>query len=157
MHHRLPVAAALAPAAILTAALASQYVGGLAPCELCIWQRWPHLAAAVLGVAYLLAGRKALGWLAAAALVAGSAVAVYHVGVEQGVWEGPQTCSGGALSELAGGSLLDFSQPVNVVRCDEVAWSWLSLSMAAWNALLSLMVAAMWAMTLIDRPSQTSS
>ena len=154
---RLPVAAALAPAAILTAALASQYVGGLAPCELCIWQRWPHLAAAVLGVAYLLAGRNALGWLAAAALVAGTAIAVYHVGVEQGVWEGPQTCSGDALSELAGSSLLDFSQPVNVVRCDEVAWSWLGLSMAAWNAVLSLMVAAVWASVLVDRPARARS
>ena len=144
-----------APALLLVAALASQYIGGLAPCELCIWQRWPHLAAIALGAGYLLTGRRLFGALAAASLVVGSGIAAYHVGVEQQWWAGPGACSGPGLGEMTGSQLLDITVADVIVRCDEVAWSMFGLSMAAWNGLLSVCIAAGWGAALV--PGSTGS
>ena len=128
----------------MAAALASQYIGGLAPCELCIWQRWPHLAAIAFGAAYLLTGHRFPAALAAASLVVGSGIAAYHVGVEQQWWAGLGACSGTGLGEMTGSELLDITVADAIVRCDEVAWSMFGLSMAAWNGLLSMCIAAVW-------------
>ena len=143
------------PALLLAAALASQYIGGLAPCELCIWQRWPHLAAIALGAGFLLTGRRLFGALAAASLVVGAGIAAYHVGVEQQWWAGPGACSGAGLGEMTGSQLLDITVADVIVRCDEVAWSMFGLSMAAWNGLLSVCIAAGWGAALV--PGSTGS
>ena len=140
----LAIAATFGPLLLLVAALASQYVGGLEPCELCIWQRWPHLAAIAFGAGYLLTGSRFLAALAAASLVVGSSIAAYHVGVEQQWWAGPGACSGTGLGEMTGSELLDITVADTIVRCDEVAWSMFGLSMAAWNGLLSAGIAAVW-------------
>ena len=145
----------LGPALLLVAALASQYIGGLAPCELCIWQRWPHLAAIALGAGFLLTGRRLFGALAAASLVVGAGIAAYHVGVEQQWWAGPGACSGAGLGEMTGSQLLDITVADVIVRCDEVAWSMFGLSMAAWNGLLSVCIAAGWGAALV--PGSTGS
>lgn len=131
-------------AALLLAALGSQHLGGLAPCKLCIWQRWPHLAAVVVGaVALKLPGRlwPALGALAAATT---GAIGVYHTGVERGWWQGPDTCTSGPVAGLSPEALLSQIAAAPLVRCDEVAWEFLGLSMASWNAVLSFALAALW-------------
>ena len=142
--HDLALAATAGPLLLLAAALTSQYIGGLAPCELCIWQRWPHVAAIAFGTGYLLTGHRLPAALAAASLVVGSAIAAYHVGVEQKWWVGPGACSGTGLGGMTGSELLDLTVADTIVRCDEVAWSMFGLSMAAWNGLLSMGIAAVW-------------
>jgi disulfide bond formation protein DsbB len=130
--------AVLVPAGLLAGAYGSQYLGGLRPCDMCYWQRWPHFAALGLGLlSYLLVHRlpdrgRSLVWLAALAIVASGAIGAYHAGVELHVFEGFTQCSAarsGSLREM-------LAQPL--VRCDQVQWSLLGISMAGWNAILSL-------------------
>ena len=141
----------------LGVALWSQYVGGLAPCHLCLYQRWPHgaiiLASAI--AAFLIrrsmmpparekisiAAQWLMGFAALAALT-GAAIAGYHVGVEQGWWPGGDDCVApfGATSlEALRAEIL----AAPVIRCTDIPWSFLGLSMAAYNALLSLGLAAL--------------
>jgi disulfide bond formation protein DsbB len=133
--------ALLVPAGLLGGALASQYVGGLHPCEMCYWQRWPHGAAIVLaGAAFLFQATspraRLLTILAALAIAVSGAIGVFHAGVELGWWQGLTRCTtGGALS-------LDELMKVPLVRCDQVQWSLFGISMAGWNAILSLGSAA---------------
>ena len=147
IHPRLLAAfVALGSSATLGAALLSQYVGGLNPCVMCIWQRWPHAAAIALAALAVLAlrGRIAAAaiTLAALALLIGAGVGVFHVGVELKYWAGPSTCSGGDIGGLSTAELLNQIMNAPIVRCDEVAWSFLGISMAGWNALLSVALAA---------------
>jgi disulfide bond formation protein DsbB len=137
-----PLLVLIASAALVGGALLFQYVGNLAPCELCLYQRWPYYAAIPLSLAALLAGRRpaTLGLLAACVLlfVAGGALAFYHVGVEQHWFQGPTACTGSVSSS---GSVEDFTKRLleaPPVRCDEVAWSFLGISLAGWNFLASL-------------------
>jgi disulfide bond formation protein DsbB len=144
---RSPVALArlvalLVPIALLGGALFSQYVGGLHPCEMCIWQRWPHgfaIVAAALAFLFPASSRNAglLAGLAALAIAVSGAIGVFHAGVELKLWEGITRCStSGALS-------LDELMKVPLVRCDQVQFSFLGISMAGWNAILSLGAAAL--------------
>ena len=129
--------ALLGPLALLGGALMSQYVGGLHPCEMCHWQRWPHGAAIGLAASAFLfrsgtRGAMLLTALAAFAIAISGAIGVFHAGVEYGWWEGLTTCTAsGAMS-------LDDILNVPLVRCDEVQWSLAGISMAGWNAILSL-------------------
>ncbi|MBV8535878.1 MAG: disulfide bond formation protein B [Alphaproteobacteria bacterium] len=137
-----------ASAAILAGAFAFQYLGGLAPCILCWWQRYAHMAAIVLAALALAASRRgstAPGWLLVAAtgiaLLAGTGIAAFHVGVEQHWWAGTAECGSqvggaGGIDELRARLL---AQPI--VRCDEIAWSLFGISMAGYNFLLSLALA----------------
>jgi disulfide bond formation protein DsbB len=135
--------ALLVPAALLAGAYGSQHLGGLAPCEMCYWQRWPHWAAIGFALAALvLAGRlpdrgRSFVWLAALAILISGSIGVYHAGVEAGIFEGFTQCT----SLVAGGSAEDLLERVMaapLVRCDEVQWSLLGISMAGWNAILSI-------------------
>jgi disulfide bond formation protein DsbB len=128
-------------AAVILGALGFQYLGGLAPCELCLYERWPYYAAivvALLGFAGGTAGaRLALG-LAVALYAASVALAFYHVGVEQHWFAGPTACTGSVggaqtIEELKRQLLA--RQPVN---CDEAAWRLVGVSLAGWNLLASL-------------------
>jgi disulfide bond formation protein DsbB len=129
---------ALAGAAILGSALAFQYLGGLAPCELCYWQRYPFWVAIPAGAAaYAMPGlRPALLALAGLALAAGAGIAVFHVGVEQLWWQGTQACGAhapaGSIEELRARLLA-----APVVRCDAPQWALLGVTMAGYNVLLS--------------------
>ncbi len=145
----MPLWAGVASAAALTIALASQYWGGLAPCKLCLWQRLPHGAVIVIGIGALLwfrgpRERAALGWLAALAFAAGAAIAAYHAGVEQGWFPGPTSCTGNpSLNEAK--TIDDLRRQLlaePVVRCDEIPWSLFGISIAAWNALFCIAMAA---------------
>ena len=137
--------ALLVPLALLGGALGSQYLGGLNPCEMCHWQRWPHGAAILLaGLAFLIPARaRLLTALAALAIAVSGAIGVFHAGVELGWWEGLTRCTaGGPLS-------LDDLMNVPLIRCDQVQWSLLGISMAGWNAIISLGSAAAIAVLLV--------
>jgi disulfide bond formation protein DsbB len=85
---------ALVSAAILLAALALQFLDGLAPCPLCIWQRWPYVALVALGVIGWRWRPRALLGIATLVLLGGAGLAAYHVGIEQGWWALPGGCTG---------------------------------------------------------------
>lgn len=131
--------------ALLAGALAFQYLGGLAPCTLCIWQRWPHLAAVVIGLAALALPGRVLPVLGAVAALATAGVGAFHVGVEQGWWQGLASCSAGSIAGLSVDDLLNPNVAVAApVRCDEIPWSMAGLSMAGWNMVLSALLSALW-------------
>jgi disulfide bond formation protein DsbB len=145
--HTLTLIALSGSAALLAGAFAFQYLGGMAPCQLCLWQRWPHGAAVLIGMFALLTGWRGLLWLGALAALTTAGVAAFHVGVEQGWWEGLATCTAGSISGISTADLLNPAADVAApVRCDAIAWQMLGISMAGWNAAISLVLAGIWAM-----------
>lgn len=130
--------------ALLLGALGFQYLGGLAPCHLCYLQRYPHAAAVVIGVLALWLNRAWLCWAGALAAAVTSGYGLYHTGVERGWWEGPTTCTSGGVDGLSTDALVDQIMNAPLIRCDEVAWTFLSLSMASWNAILSAVLVLLW-------------
>ena len=145
---RVPAAIVAASAAILTAAYAFQYIGGLAPCALCLYQRVPYAIAIGLSVVALVAAGRigARGVAAAAAscavvFAAGAAIAAFHVGVEQGWWHGLATCSTTLEPGLSFDEFKARIMNAPTTRCDEVAWSLFGVSMAGYNVLVSLALA----------------
>ncbi|MGY6706311.1 disulfide bond formation protein B [Roseinatronobacter sp.] len=144
MRRNVQVLALAGSIGLLLGALAFQYIGGMAPCALCIWQRWPHVVA-LLGAGALVLPNPVFAMLGAAGAAGSGAIGIYHTGVERAWWEGPSSCSaGGDLSGLSAQELLDRIMAAPVVRCDEVPWEMLGLSMASWNAVLSFGIAALW-------------
>jgi disulfide bond formation protein DsbB len=132
---------------LLAGALAFQYLGGLAPCPMCIWQRWPHLAAlliALAAVTVLWRWRRPLAVAGAAAMALSAGLGAYHAGVEQGWWPGPAGCSGIDPSGLTPDQLLTRLAQTPLVRCDEVVWELLGISMAGWNGIVSAGLALLW-------------
>jgi disulfide bond formation protein DsbB len=143
--------ATLGSAALLAGAFAFQYIGGLAPCHLCLLQRWPHAVAVVIGLLALsyrgpLARLLPIGGALAAAVTGG--YGVYHTGVERGWFAGPDTCTGGSVAGMSTDDLLGQIMAAPMVKCDEVAWQMLGLSMASWNAILSFGLVVVWLMAL---------
>jgi disulfide bond formation protein DsbB len=129
--------ALLLPVGLLGGAIGSQYLGGLHPCEMCIWQRWPHAVAILLAALALTApaasGRsRTLTLLAALAIAISGAIGVYHAGVEAHLFQGFTTCT------AIGARSLDEILRAPIVRCDQIQFSFLGISMAGWNAILSL-------------------
>ncbi|GGH17867.1 dihydroneopterin aldolase [Cribrihabitans marinus] len=133
-------------AALLLGAWGFQYLGGLAPCKLCYWQRYPHAVAALLGLAALALPGRALPLLGALAALATAGIGAFHAGVEQGWWSGPSTCSSGPVGGLSAEELMDQIMAAPLVRCDDIPWEMLGISMAGWNALISLGLAGLWLM-----------
>jgi disulfide bond formation protein DsbB len=120
---------------------------GYAPCKMCIWQRWPHGVAIGAGLLVLALGPLTLlGIVGALGALTTGVIGVYHTGVERGFWEGPSSCTGAGdtMSGLSGSDLLSVDVPVDIVMCDEVAWAFLGVSMASWNAIFSFLLAAIW-------------
>ncbi|HEU4962175.1 MAG TPA: disulfide bond formation protein B [Sphingomonas sp.] len=144
--------ALLLPAALLAGAWGSQLIGGLVPCEMCHWQRWPHYAAVVLALLAFavpaMASRRALVWLAALAIAISGAIGVYHAGTEYHWWQGVTACT----SEIAaGGSTADMLKAIMaapIVRCDQPQWTLAGISLAGFNAIFSLGGAAVIALLL---------
>jgi disulfide bond formation protein DsbB len=130
---------ALASAAILLGALALQYLGGLPPCPLCIWQRWPYVALIGLGVIGWRAWPRAMLALATLVVLAGAGLAAYHVGIEEGWWALPEGC-------VAGGSAKSVEDLRRMLAeappaCDQVRFTFLGLTLAGWNVVASLALA----------------
>ena len=140
---RLAAAKAALGAVVLSAVYASQHLGGLRPCTLCLYQRWPWWVALGLAVlAMALRGRAKLQMavigLASMTLLVGAGIAVFHVGVEQHWWQGLASCGGVSDMPTTVEALKKQIMSAPVVRCDEVAWSFLGISMAGYNALISM-------------------
>lgn len=148
-HPRLSALALLAAsAAVLGSALILQYVGGLEPCVLCIYQRVPYAATISLAIiGFVMSGSPrsvgAVHGLATIAFLIGAGIAAYHVGVEQQWWAGSAECTGAAAgSAQSVDELRAQIMSAPAVRCDEVAWSLFGISMAGYNFLVSLVLAA---------------
>ena len=144
---RLPLLVTLAGLASLAIAFASQYWGGLQPCVLCWYQRYPYMAVAVLGIlGVIAAGRPGLLrlilLLAALAFFVDAGIAAFHVGVEQHWWAGTNECGSVLGANLTAEQLLN--QPL--VRCDEIAWQKFGISMAGYNFLYAALcgLATLW-------------
>ena len=141
-----PAAILAVSTAVLGTALASQYWGGLAPCELCLYQRWPYAVAIALSLAGLAAprgpaARRLLTALCAVAFAAGACIAFYHAGVEQGWFAGPGSCSGAGLDARTVEELKRVLEAAPPARCDEVPWSLFGISLAGYNFIVSAALA----------------
>lgn len=150
--------ALLLPLALLSGALGSQYLGGLHPCEMCYWQRYPHAAAIVLAGVALTADAishraRMFTAFAAAAIAVSGFIGVYHAGVEAKIFEGFTTCT----STAKGSSTAELLKQIThtpLIRCDQIQFSFLGISMAGWNAILSLGGAALIAVLLLRSRSR---
>lgn len=141
---RLVLLATLGSAALLLGAYGFQHLGGMAPCKLCLWQRWPHATAIAIGLVIMVTGEVKAAWLGAVATLSTAGIGLYHVGIEQGWWEGPTSCSSASVSGMSAQDLMNQILAAPIVRCDEIAWQLAGISMAGWNAIASLLLAAIW-------------
>ncbi|MBK9002420.1 MAG: disulfide bond formation protein B [Sphingomonadales bacterium] len=132
--------ALLLPFGLLAGAYGSQYLGGLYPCEMCWWQRWPHFAALPLALGAFVMGRqgvrRALVMLAALAILISGLIGGYHAGVEYGWWEGITTCSSTVMPG-SGKDVLDAILNAPLIRCDIAPWTLFGISLAGYNFLIS--------------------
>jgi disulfide bond formation protein DsbB len=152
---RPALVAALAIVAVAAATLAGawffQLVLDILPCPLCLEQRYAYYLAVPLGVLVAIAAaRDAPRPLLVAGLVLLAAAALwnaglggYHAGVEWGFWQGPTDCTGPIVDLGKAGGLLARLDSVKVIRCDEVQWRFLGISLAGYNVLISLLMAAL--------------
>ncbi|WP_281972061.1 disulfide bond formation protein B [Ruegeria faecimaris] len=137
--------ATLGSMALLLGAFAFQYLGGLPPCKLCIWQRYPHGVAILIGaVALALPRQSVLPLLGALAALSTAVIGIYHAGVERGLWEGPSSCTSSSIGGLSAEELLDQIMSAPLVRCDDIPWELFGVSMAGWNAALSFVLVLLW-------------
>ncbi len=139
----LPLArwiALLLPLTLIAGALASQYLGGLTPCEMCHWQRWPHYAAIGLAILSFFAprtsGKRGLVILAGIAVLGSGLIGVFHAGVEYHWWQGVTACAN--TLHATGDDLLAAIVRAPIVRCDVPQWSIFGISLAGFNAILSI-------------------
>jgi len=137
-------------AATILGAYFFQYVIGLPPCPMCLEQRIAYYVSIPLAVIIAIGGGAGaprlllvagLG-IIALAMLGNAGLGTFHAGVEWKWWPGPQECSGTVTDLGAGGDLLSSLNNVTVVRCDEAAWRFLGISLAGYNALISLGLAA---------------
>ena len=127
----------------------------MAPCSLCIWQRWAHVAVIVCALGWLVISQPIGASLRAGLIITALAgitsvgVAGYHAGVEWQLWAGPAGCTASLSSGGSTADLVDSLLATPVVRCDDVPWSLFGLSMAGWNMLLSVDIVALAMMSFI--------
>ena len=129
------------PLALMAGALGSQYIGGLYPCEMCHWQRWPHYAAIlVAALAFATRGglRRTLVIVAALLVASSGATGIFHAGVEYGWWPGITGCTSTVSPTGTPEERLAQIMNAPMIRCDVAQWSFADVSLAGWNALLSL-------------------
>jgi disulfide bond formation protein DsbB len=129
--------ALLIPAALLAGAWGFQLIGHLYPCEMCHWQRWPHYAALPIALLAFVPGmpQRPLVALAAIAIAISGAIGVAHAGVEYHWWQGFTPCTSTFSS---GGDTLSAIMTAPVVRCDAPQWTFAGISLAGFNAIVSL-------------------
>lgn len=135
--------ALLLPTALLAGAWGSQLIGGLYPCEMCHWQRWPHYGAvAAAALAFVVGGvsiTRMLVAVAAVLIAVSGLIGVFHAGVEYHWWPGVTACSTTITGAgMSADQMLESILAAPVVRCDAAQWRLLGVSLAGWNAVLSL-------------------
>lgn len=144
--------ALLLPAGLLAGAWGSQLIGHLYPCEMCHWQRWPHYAAVVVALLAFVVPRRLvvpMVALAAVLIAVSGAIGVYHAGTEYHWWAGHTACT--TTATLSGGTAaqrLSAIMNAPMIRCDEAQWTFHGVSLAGFNAILSLGGAAVIALLL---------
>src|ERR1700739_3152545 len=120
-------------------ALGFQYIGGYPPCEMCHWQRWPHIAGATIGIVgglLVASGRldrrlaPPVAILAIVLIATSGAIGFYHAGVEWKWWQGPSACT----ASFVPGQAIDLTN-IRVPMCDRAAWRLFGISMAGYNAM----------------------
>ncbi len=140
---RANVLALALPAALMAGALGSQYIGGLSPCEMCWWQRYPHYTAIVLALIAFFAPaglvRRLLIAGAAGGVLTSGLIGAYHAGVEYHWWLGPTQCTGNGGFH----SMEDLLHQTKLVMCDQPQWTLLGISLAGFNAIISVAGAAL--------------
>lgn len=160
--HRWPLVALLASAAMLGIAHAFEIFGHLPPCNLCLKQREVYWVAGAAAIATLIAVRTPLrpriwgraNFLLGLIFLFGAGIAFYHAGVEWHWWPGPESCTGtGASATSAGMEALLRGAKINPPACDKVLWSFLGLSMAGWNMLISAKLSFMSFWAAQERPA----
>ena len=146
--------ALLIPAALLAGAWGFQLIGHLYPCEMCHWQRWPHYAALPIALLAFVPGmpQRPLVVLAAIAIAISGAIGVAHAGVEYHWWQGFTPCTSTFSS---GGDTLSAIMNAPVVRCDAPQWTFAGISLAGFNAVISL-GGALVILFLLTRRSRTA-
>ncbi|WP_102223259.1 disulfide bond formation protein B [Acidimangrovimonas sediminis] len=152
---RLVLIAGLGSVAALLVALGFEYIGGLAPCELCMTQRWEHGAGIVVAVAALILPWRSVSWLGALAMLAGIVTGVYQWGTQMKWWEGLTECTAtqnfGAMSSK---DALNALMNAPIVRCDAIhpPFPILGLTMPAWNAVLCFVLMLIWIVAARRKP-----
>lgn len=131
------------PLLLLLGALGSQFWGGLYPCEMCHWQRWPHYGAVLLGIGAFIVpgreGRRALVVIAALLIAVSGAIGVFHAGVEYHWWNGITACTSTiATGATTSAERLAAIMNAPLIRCDVPQWQFAGISLAGFNAILSL-------------------
>ena len=160
---RWRLVALLASAAMLATAHAFETFGGLAPCTLCLRQREVYWTALGLALAFMVVvrlpggprWREATCWILGLVFLVGAAVAIYHAGAEWKFWAGPSTCAstGAGISAASLDALLKGAE-IKPPSCDKAAWVFLGLSMAGWNAVVSLVLAGVSALAALRERSK---
>ncbi len=138
--HKARALALIVPATMMAGALGSQYIGGLQPCEMCYWQRWPHDAAIVLAL-FAFAVRhtpaqRIFTVLGAVAILSSGAIGGFHAGVEYGWWQGLTQCS--QPPGAGSGNFMTDIMKAPLIRCDQAQWTLFGISLAGYNFLISV-------------------
>jgi disulfide bond formation protein DsbB len=165
-NERLGLTPAAAAAAVFVLSFATlggawyfQFVLGYQPCHLCLIQRIPYYIVIPLSFVLAIAARTktprllistGLIVLLVAALCS-AVLGAYHAGIEWGFWEGPSDCTGPLINLKNDGSLIDELNSIHVVPCDKAAWRFLGISLAGYNVLISLALAAIAGCGLVGR------
>jgi disulfide bond formation protein DsbB len=124
--------------ALLLGALGFQYLVHIAPCEMCHWQRWPHMAAFVIGlvlISFFRRNARGLAWLVAALITVSGLIGAYQAGLQWGFLPGPSGCT------VAHAYVMGSGAPAPQVSCNAVTWSLFGLSLAGYNAIFSFLIA----------------
>lgn len=149
--NRAVLLAGLGSLGLLIGALLFQYVGDMAPCKLCYWQRYPHVGAIIIAGIILITGIGVFAVLGLLSALITAGIGGFHAGVERGWWEGPQSCTSTSIDNLSTEELLAQIMSAPMVRCDEIPWQMFGLSMAGWNMVVSICLAILWTMAIKQR------
>ena len=142
--NRAVLLAGLGSLGLLIGALLFQYVGDMAPCKMCYWQRYPHVGAIIIAGIILITGIGVFAVLGLLSALITAGIGGFHAGVERGWWEGPQSCTSTSIDNLSTEELLAQIMSAPMVRCDEIPWQMFGLSMAGWNMVVSICLAVLW-------------
>lgn len=142
MRRNLILLATLGCLGLVVGAYGFQYIGGLAPCDLCWTQRYGHFVGILAGVAALFALPRVFSMIAGGGALFSGIVAIYHTGVERHWWAGPDSCTSNPVTGLSTDDLLNQIMSAPLVRCDEIPWQMFGLSMANYNIVASFGLAA---------------
>jgi len=142
--NRAVLLAGLGSLGLLIGALLFQYVGDMAPCKMCYWQRYPHVGAIIIAGIIFITGIGVFAVLGLLSALITAGIGGFHAGVEREWWEGPQSCTSTSIDNLSTEELLAQIMSAPMVRCDEIPWQMFGLSMAGWNMVVSICLAVLW-------------